>query len=460
LRQGWETTNLNGLQSYTDDQAGNVTNDSANAYLYDAEGRVCAVQSGGNGGPATGYVYDADGNRVAKGSLTQFTCDMNPADTYNPATNTGYNGFQATASYILGPGNEQLTEVDGQGNWQHTNVFAGGALIATYALTSPDVAALYFQLSDWLGTRRVETDYAGNPCLNFTGLPFGDGLATAPIPCLSSDIDATEHHFTGKERDAESGNDYFVARYYGSSMGRFMSPDPSGIASADPASPQSWNLYNYVLNNPLVHIDPNGLDCATPAMMDSNCGGGISLGDASTWTDSPQPQAEDTTEGQILSSDSQQMTQMQTQQNSDDQILSSDDKNDPKPLFTFWVDVLGKPLPSAPPPPPGCDMSTPFCNMWLQWFLQKLQPKAPSTATQIKIALIVAKVVFKAITPSCAQVKNQLATVGHVGSVASIAGWGYTAWTGVTVPYLAGATAASAGADLVAWGMDAIPGCK
>lgn len=35
--------------------------------------------------------------------------------------------------------------------------------------------------------------------------------------------------YTGKERDAESGLDNFGARYYGSSMGRFMSPDPSGL---------------------------------------------------------------------------------------------------------------------------------------------------------------------------------------------------------------------------------------
>ena len=35
--------------------------------------------------------------------------------------------------------------------------------------------------------------------------------------------------FTGKERDSESGNDYFGARYYAASMGRFMSPDPMGF---------------------------------------------------------------------------------------------------------------------------------------------------------------------------------------------------------------------------------------
>lgn len=62
--------------------------------------------------------------------------------------------------------------------------------------------------------------------------------------------------FTGKERDTESGNDYFGARYYGSSMGRFMSPDDG--TGQHPNDPQSWNYYSYALNNPLRYIDPNG----------------------------------------------------------------------------------------------------------------------------------------------------------------------------------------------------------
>ncbi len=66
--------------------------------------------------------------------------------------------------------------------------------------------------------------------------------------------------FTGKERDSESGNDYFGARYYASSMGRFMSPDPSQLFFADPTNPQSFNLYAYALNNPLRLVDPNGLE--------------------------------------------------------------------------------------------------------------------------------------------------------------------------------------------------------
>jgi len=64
--------------------------------------------------------------------------------------------------------------------------------------------------------------------------------------------------FTGKERDSESGNDYFGARYYASTMGRWTSPDPSNWG-IDFYNPQTWNHYTYALNNPLRMIDPNGL---------------------------------------------------------------------------------------------------------------------------------------------------------------------------------------------------------
>ena len=69
-------------------------------------------------------------------------------------------------------------------------------------------------------------------------------------------------HFTGKERDTESGLDYFGARHYSSTMGRFMSPDPSAGYYADITNPQSFNLYSYVMNNPLKFVDPSGLYCA------------------------------------------------------------------------------------------------------------------------------------------------------------------------------------------------------
>jgi len=71
-------------------------------------------------------------------------------------------------------------------------------------------------------------------------------------------------HFTSKERDQESGNDYFGARYYASTTGRFLSPDPL-MASAKVWDPQTWNRYTYGRNNPLRMIDPTGLAEVTAA---------------------------------------------------------------------------------------------------------------------------------------------------------------------------------------------------
>jgi len=66
--------------------------------------------------------------------------------------------------------------------------------------------------------------------------------------------------FTGKERDAETGLDYFGARYMSAAQGRFTSPD-APFADQHTIDPQSWNLYAYVRNNPLKNTDPNGRDC-------------------------------------------------------------------------------------------------------------------------------------------------------------------------------------------------------
>ena len=82
------------------------------------------------------------------------------------------------------------------------------------------------------------------------------------------------YKFTGKERDAESGLDYFGARYDASStMGRFMTPDPLPWAHWQNGSraerrrflefisnPQNFNMYSYVRNNPTTLTDPDGMD--------------------------------------------------------------------------------------------------------------------------------------------------------------------------------------------------------
>ena len=85
---------------------------------------------------------------------------------------------------------------------------------------------------------------------------------TLPPACLLSAAFANPSISTGKERDSESGNDYFDARYYSSAMGRFMSPDWSAKVEPVPyaklGDPQSLNLYAYVMNNPMARSDADG----------------------------------------------------------------------------------------------------------------------------------------------------------------------------------------------------------
>ena len=81
-------------------------------------------------------------------------------------------------------------------------------------------------------------------------------------------------HSTGKERDTESGNDYFGARYYASTTGRFLSPDPSSLNYAHFTNPQSLNLYGYVYGNPISSVDPTGLaGCQIEGMDVASCNG-------------------------------------------------------------------------------------------------------------------------------------------------------------------------------------------
>ena len=82
------------------------------------------------------------------------------------------------------------------------------------------------------------------------------GEAEVRKPNLASSFLST------KERDLETGNDYFGARYFSSTMGRFLSPDwsknPQGVPYANYANPQSLNLYSFVGNNPLTLTDADG----------------------------------------------------------------------------------------------------------------------------------------------------------------------------------------------------------
>ena len=248
----------NRVSGFQYDASGNVTYDGQNSYLYDAEGRLCAYAFPIAGG-GTGYyqfLYDAEGARVAKGSLTSW-----PSSCQAP---TAANGFALYSQYLLDLGGEPVTQLDGSGNANYSNVFVGGQALATYVFAGAQ--GLHFNLTDPLGTKRAQVSATGAVELNCLSLPYGNDIGnTGATDCVGSGADDNKMHFTGKIRDTNSGLDYFGARYYSSAMGRFMSPDWSAkvvpVPYAKLDNPQSLNLYAYVMNNPLVRIDPDGHGC-------------------------------------------------------------------------------------------------------------------------------------------------------------------------------------------------------
>jgi len=116
---------------------------------------------------------------------------------------------------------------------------------------------VFYYFSDHLKTASVITDSAGVIKAESDYYPWGGELQFV-------NNDSNDYKFTGKERDSESGLDFYGARYYGSAMGRFMTPDWSAKAYPVPyanlSDPQTLNLYSYVNNNPINRIDPNGHD--------------------------------------------------------------------------------------------------------------------------------------------------------------------------------------------------------
>ncbi len=201
-----------------------------------------------------GYVYAANGPLLGKGNLTTFSCDV----TKNGLLTA--NGLALTNAYMVGPRSERLEETDGNFNMLHYNVFWEGKLLGTFTGTTYAQSNWHFALNDWLGTKREITTSTGAPWTSLSSGPFGDYVSQT-----GSGSNPSEEFFTNKVRDTESGLDDFLARHYSSNWGRFMSPDWSEgvqpIPYADPANPQSLNLYAYVNNNPLSNTDQDGHSC-------------------------------------------------------------------------------------------------------------------------------------------------------------------------------------------------------
>ncbi len=119
-------------------------------------------------------------------------------------------------------------------------------------------------VSDQLGTPRMVFDQSGS--LSTTSrhdyLPFGEeiyaGTGGRTTQLGFTNGDGARQKFINKERDIETGLDYFEARYYSSTQGRFTTVDPLYFQLMMAIDPQRFNLYGYGRNNPMKWIDPDG----------------------------------------------------------------------------------------------------------------------------------------------------------------------------------------------------------
>jgi RHS repeat-associated protein len=295
------TTNNGNVQTQTLTIGATVMSQS---YGYDALNRLQGASENSGSSWSQTYGYDRYGNRWVSASTGYTLSSLTPQSlgAFNTATNKPFasqydgagnqTGDAQSRQFTYDAENRQLTFnstvgqyfYDGDGHRVKridptgTTVFvynAGGQLIAEYHSDPvPPVAGgggTSYLTSDHLGSTRVVTDAQGNVKARHDYLPFGEelgaGIGQRTTTMKYDAPDSTKQKFTQKERDNESGLDYFLARYYSSAQGRFTSPDPLGpwaMSEEEKAAflttPQKWNRYAYVTNNPLRYSDPDGLE--------------------------------------------------------------------------------------------------------------------------------------------------------------------------------------------------------
>lgn len=129
-------------------------------------------------------------------------------------------------------------------------VFAIAILCALAVPAQAQTIEIEYYHLDALGSVRAVTNQSGAVIERHDYLPFGEEV--------SPPAGAQSRQFTGQERDAETGMDYFGARYFSAKRARFTTVDPDlGIETAL-VDPQRWNRYAYVGNRPTKVVDPDG----------------------------------------------------------------------------------------------------------------------------------------------------------------------------------------------------------
>jgi len=265
LTQGQETGKGSWTQAYGYDAYGNiaVTTNTGPPALTNETPTLLTQYNGRN--QIGSWTYDASGNIMQVGTMARlFTYDAE-----NRQLTASVAGI-AGSSYVYDGDGRRVQKTTAWGST--TFVYdAFGQLAAEYG-TPGDTGTKYLT-ADALGSTRLETAVGtSGPVVsqNYDYFPFGAEIGTGTAGrdgtfspgAYPSAANGPSMKFTGKERDSESGLDYFGARYFSGAQGRFTGPDwsatPEPVPYATYTDPQTLNQYAYVRNNPLFYADVNG----------------------------------------------------------------------------------------------------------------------------------------------------------------------------------------------------------
>ena len=261
-------------QSFNYDPWGNINKSGSSSFS----------SQGGSGNHVPGYSYDADGN-VTNDTSNTYTYSVygRPGTVTSVGTTGVYDAFTRLVEVQATSGNTQLlyapdgykfAYMNGQSVHKYIAPLAAGVQ-AVYTGATP-AAPAYWRHSDWLGTVRM----ASTP----TQTVYGD-QAYGPFGESYNSMGTGLTDFTGQTKDLTSSIYDFAFRQYSQIQGRWMVPDPAGLAAVDITNPQTWNRYAYVANNPLSYIDPLGLHWDCTSLVSGLCswetdpsGGGTGVG--------------------------------------------------------------------------------------------------------------------------------------------------------------------------------------
>ncbi|MGH9943950.1 MAG: DUF4214 domain-containing protein [Pyrinomonadaceae bacterium] len=217
---------------------------------YDAAGNQTRTQVAGGGWQR--YEYDAANRLVTvkdDGGYTYATYTYGETNQRLIAEESGLR------TYYAAEGGQVLAEYTEYGaqsapQWAKAYVYLGGRLLSTFTPVTGGEAVEHHH-PDRLGTRLVSNPANGTSFEQAT-LPFGNAL-----PSESSG--GTNRRFTSYDRSTATGLDYAVNRRYDPMQGRFTQVDPIEMGAVSLEHPQSLNLYTYCGNDPVNHVDPDGL---------------------------------------------------------------------------------------------------------------------------------------------------------------------------------------------------------